>query len=156
MSGVGIVCIVLGILWVCGRLPLVVAPGQTLQRFRRLVSSDSRLRVLGAVFIPLGAAMIWVADPAERALDGVVMFLGMWILGASLLLLIALRTAPPAINNTAIVRNGDRPRARRTVEVPGERRHPGPGLGAGGRQEMVPNAVPWSALTKGETCLSSS
>jgi uncharacterized protein YjeT (DUF2065 family) len=89
MSGVGIVCIVLGILVICGRLPLVVAPGQNLRWLRRLVSSDSRIRVLGAVFVPLGVAMVWVGDPAEGDLAGVVMFLGLWILGASSLLLIA-------------------------------------------------------------------
>ncbi len=88
MSGVGIVCIVFGTLSVGARLPQVVAPRQNLRWLRRLVSSDSRIRVLGAAFLPLGAAMVWVGYPADGDLAGVVMFFGLWILGGSLLLLI--------------------------------------------------------------------
>jgi hypothetical protein len=93
MSGVGIASIVLGVIVVCGRLPMVVAPAPTLRWFRRLVSSDSRIRILGACFAPLGAAMVWVGDPADGDLSGVVMFLGFWILGGSLLLLIVFPAA---------------------------------------------------------------
>ncbi len=89
MSGVGIASIVLGVFVVCGRLPLVVAPAPTLRWFRRLVSSNSRIRVLGACFVPLGVAMVWVGNKGDGDLAGVVMFVGLWILGWSLLLLIA-------------------------------------------------------------------
>ena len=93
MNGVAIVSILLGALVVCGRLPMTVAPAPTLRWFHRLVSSDSRLRVLGAAFALLGVAMIWVGSPADSELGGVVMFVGMWVLGGSLLLLVVFPAA---------------------------------------------------------------
>lgn len=93
MNGVGITSIVLGVLVVCGRLPLIVAPARTIRWFLHLVSSDSRLRVLGACFLPLGLAMVWVGNPTDGDLATVVMFVGVWIVGASLLLLIVFPSA---------------------------------------------------------------
>ena len=89
MSGVGIASIVLGVIVVCGRLPFVVSPAPILRWLRRLVASDSRIRVLGACFVPPGVAMVWVGNRADGELAGVVMFVGLWILGWDFLLFIA-------------------------------------------------------------------
>ena len=74
MSPVGIVSIALGVLVVCGRAPLVVAPAATLRWSRKMVSTNGPIRVFGA-FMLLGVPMIWAGSSAEGGLAGL-LFVG--------------------------------------------------------------------------------
>ena len=59
MSEVGIVSIVLGVVVVCSRGALLVAPAATLRWFEGVVATNGRTRALGAVALTLGASMTW-------------------------------------------------------------------------------------------------
>ncbi len=66
MSSVGIVAITLGVLVVCGRGTLLVAPAATLRWFKETIASNGRLRTLGAFLVTLGAAMAWAGASEDR------------------------------------------------------------------------------------------
>ena len=68
MSAVGIVTIALGVLMMCRRVPLLVAPEATLRWFKETVASNSRLRTLGAFLVPLGPAMVWAGSSEDSGL----------------------------------------------------------------------------------------
>ena len=68
MSAVGIVTIALGVLVVCGRVTLLVAPAATLRWFKETIASNGRLRTLGAFFVTLGAAMAWAGASEDSGL----------------------------------------------------------------------------------------
>ncbi len=59
MSEVGVVSIVLGVVVVCGRGALLVAPAATLRWFEGVIGTNGRTRALGAVTLTLGASMAW-------------------------------------------------------------------------------------------------
>ena len=88
MSALGIVTITLGVLVVCGRGTLLVAPALTLRWFKETVASDHRLRTLGASFVPLGAAMVWAGASEYSGLATFLTVFGWGILGNSTLVLV--------------------------------------------------------------------
>ncbi|MBW2694786.1 MAG: hypothetical protein JRE57_19545 [Deltaproteobacteria bacterium] len=59
MSEVGVVSIVVGVVVVCGRGALLVAPAATLHWFEGVIATNGGTRVLGAFVLTLGAAMVW-------------------------------------------------------------------------------------------------
>ena len=78
MSAVGIVTIVFGLLIVCTRGPLAVAPAATLRRFRRLVETDRPTRILGVIVLILGAAMVWAGTTEDSSFASLVFVVGLW------------------------------------------------------------------------------
>ena len=88
MEAVGIVSIAVGVLVVCGRGFLVMAPGATLRWFQRLISSNGRTRVFGAFLVPLGTVMVWVGNSEDSGLAGVLSFVGWAFVAGSTLLLV--------------------------------------------------------------------
>ena len=88
MSAVGILTIALGVLVVCGRVPLLLAPEATLRWFKETIASDNRLRTLGAFLVTLGAAMVWVGASEDSGLATFLTVIGWGILGVSALALV--------------------------------------------------------------------
>ena len=60
MSRVAVVSIVLGVIVVCSRGALLVAPAETLGWFEALIATNGRIRALGAFALKLGATIAWV------------------------------------------------------------------------------------------------
>ena len=88
MSVVGIVTIAFGLLVVCTRGPLAVAPAATLRRFRGLIATNRPTRILGAVVLILGAAMVWAGTTEDSSFASLLMVVGLWIGAAGALLVI--------------------------------------------------------------------
>jgi hypothetical protein len=88
MSAVGIVTIALGVLVVCGRVTLLVAPVATLRWFKETNAPNGRLRTLGAFLVTLGAAMAWAGASEDSGLAVFLTIFGWGILGISALLLV--------------------------------------------------------------------
>ncbi len=88
MSAVGIVTIALGVLMMCGRVPLLVAPEATLRWFKETIASNGRLRTLGAFPVTLGAAMVWAGASEDSGLGTFLTVFGWGFLGASALLVL--------------------------------------------------------------------
>ena len=68
MNTVGIVTIALGVLVVCGRGTLLVAPAPTLRWLKETIASNARTRMLGAFAMALGAAMAWAGTSEDSGL----------------------------------------------------------------------------------------
>ena len=88
MSAVGVVTIAFGLLIVCTRGPLAVAPAATLRRFRVLIATDRPTRILGAVVLILGAAMVWAGTTEDSSFASLLMVVGLWIGAAGAFLVI--------------------------------------------------------------------
>ncbi len=88
MSAVGIVTIALGVLGVCGRGPLLVAPAATLRWFKETVASNGRSRTLGAFLVTLGAVMAWAGASEDSGLATFLTVFGWGFLGTSVLVLV--------------------------------------------------------------------
>ncbi len=88
MSAVGVVTIALGVLVVCGRATLLVAPAATLRWFKETIACSGRLRTLGAFLVPLGAAMAWAGASEDSGLATFLTVFGWGFLGASALLVL--------------------------------------------------------------------
>ena len=82
MSAVGIVTIALGVLVVCGRGTLLVAPAPTLRWFKETVASNGRLRTFGSFLVTLGAAS------EDSGLATFLTVFGWGLLGSSALVLV--------------------------------------------------------------------
>ena len=76
MSAVGVVSIALGLLIVCIRGPLVVAPGAWLRWFRWQIETNNRVRMLAAFVLVPSAAMVWAGTTDDSTLAGVLMIWG--------------------------------------------------------------------------------
>lgn len=82
MSGLGIVVVLAGVLIVAGRVPLVIAPQATLDRFLWLIRTDSALRGTAALLAALGVALVLLSHE-ERGAVGLFSVLGcLWTLAA--------------------------------------------------------------------------
>ena len=99
MTAVGIVTITLGVLVVCGRGGLLVAPEATLGWFKETIASNARLRTLGAFLMALGAAMVWASASEDSGLGTFLTIFGWGILGISALLLVLFPGVYRAIAN---------------------------------------------------------
>ncbi len=88
MSEVGVVSIVLGVVVVCGRGALLVAPAATLRWFEGVIGTNGRTRALGAVTLTLGASMAW-AGALEHSGLATILSVGGWaVVGISTLALV--------------------------------------------------------------------
>ncbi len=99
MSTVGVVSIGLGALSIWGRSYLLVAPERTLRWFRGVISSNGRLRALGAVMLMLGATLIWAGASEESGLASVLSVVGWAFVVMSTLGLILFPAAYRAVAN---------------------------------------------------------
>jgi hypothetical protein len=81
VNAVGIVTIVLGLIVVCSRGALVVAPAAALRRFDRLIETNGRTRALGVFALTLGAAMVW-AGASEYSGLATFLSVGGWVIVA--------------------------------------------------------------------------
>ena len=99
MSAVGIVTIALGILVVCRRGALLVAPEAALGWFKETIASNGRLRTLGAFLMALGAVMVWASASEDSGLGTFLTIFGWGILVVSALLLVLFPGVYRAIAN---------------------------------------------------------
>ncbi len=88
MSAVGIVTIALGVLMMCRRVPLLVAPEATLRWFKETIASNGRLRALGGFAVTFGAVMVWAGTSEDSGLATLLTVLGLGFLGVSALLVL--------------------------------------------------------------------
>ncbi len=88
MSEVGIVSIALGVVAVCSRGALLVAPAATLRWFEVAIGTNGRIRAMGAVALTLGAGMVWAGASADSGLATILSVVGWPIVGISTLALV--------------------------------------------------------------------
>ena len=88
MSEVGAVSIVLGVVVVCSRGALLVAPAATLRWFEGVIGSNTRTRALGAVMLTLGASMAWAGASEHSGLATILSVVGWAVVGISTLALV--------------------------------------------------------------------
>ncbi len=79
MSAVGVATIAFGLLVVCTRGPLAVAPEATLRRLRGLTATNRPTRILGVIVLILGAAMVWAGTTEDSSFASLLMVVGLWI-----------------------------------------------------------------------------
>ena len=97
MSEVGVVSIVLGVVVVCGRGALLVAPAATLRWFEGVIGTNGRTRALGAVTLTLGASMAWAGALEHSGLVTILSVGGWAVVGISTLALVLFPAAYRAI-----------------------------------------------------------
>ncbi len=79
MNEVGVVSIALGVVAVCSRGALLVAPAATLRWFEGMIGTNGRTRALGAVTLALGATMVW-AGASEYSGLATILSVGGWVI----------------------------------------------------------------------------
>jgi uncharacterized protein YjeT (DUF2065 family) len=82
MSDLALICFWIGILVIVVRGPLIFAPAATIGFYRQLLSTDTRVRVVGVVGAGLGLALVFSAQNASA-----LAVLGWVLVTGSLLLL---------------------------------------------------------------------
>jgi hypothetical protein len=87
MSEVGVVSIVLGVVVVCSRGALLVAPAATLHWFEGMIATNGRTRAFGAFVLILGAAMVWAGASEHTGLATVLSAVGWVVFGIGTLAL---------------------------------------------------------------------
>jgi hypothetical protein len=97
VSEVGVVSIVLGVVVVCSRGALLVAPAATLRWFEGVVATNGRTRVLGAVTTTLGASMVLAGASGHSGLATILSVAGWAVVGISTLALLLFPAAYRAI-----------------------------------------------------------
>lgn len=88
MSTPGILCIAVGAFVVLLRGPMIFAPRRTLRAYRSLVSTDARVRAVGAVLAALGAWIVVSGPRGGDPVSGVLAVLGWLIVFAGGILLL--------------------------------------------------------------------
>lgn len=83
MSEAGVASILLGVVVVCSRGALLVAPAATLRWFAGLVATNGGTRVFGVVALTLGVAMTWAGASEESVLATVLSLIGWAVIGIS-------------------------------------------------------------------------
>lgn len=83
VSEVGAVSIVLGVIVLCSRGALLVAPRATLRWFEGVIGTNGRTRALGVVALTLGAAMAWAGASEDSVLATIMAFVGWPVVGFS-------------------------------------------------------------------------
>ncbi len=97
MSVVGVTTIVFGIIVLCTRGPLLIAPAAALRLLRRLIKTDGRIRTMGIVVLPLCPSMLWAGSTDESGLAMLLSFLGWLLLIVALPILLVFPSAYRAI-----------------------------------------------------------
>jgi len=88
MSSVGIVSIAVGVVVVCFRAPLLLAPAPTLRWFKSTIASDARIRGLGLLVLAIGAPMFWAGRSEDSFLATVLAMFGLMIVALGLVVLV--------------------------------------------------------------------
>ncbi len=88
VSEVGVVSIVVGVVVVCSRGALLVAPAATLHWFEGVIATNGRTRALGAFALTLGATMVWAGASEHSGLATVLSLVGWVVVGISALALL--------------------------------------------------------------------
>jgi len=107
MSRVAVVSIALGILVVCSRGSLLVAPAATLRWFERLIGTNGRIRALGAVTLTIGATMAWVGASEHSGLATILRVAGWAIVAISTPSLVLFPKVYRAIFEALLPSSGD-------------------------------------------------
>jgi uncharacterized protein YjeT (DUF2065 family) len=97
VSEVGVVSIVLGVVVLCSRGALLVAPAATLRWFEGVIETNARTRALGAVALALGTAMAWAGASEQSGLATILWVVGWASIGISTLALLLFPAAYRAI-----------------------------------------------------------
>lgn len=71
--------IIIGALIILSRGPLLVAPRATLDLYRKLVATRTRVRLFGLVLMALGAAMFYYCHGGHNAPELIIQILGAFI-----------------------------------------------------------------------------
>ena len=77
----------MGLIVVCGRLPLMVAPAATLRWVKALIETNTRLRILGVIALLVATGMIWAGGAEDSILASVLTIWGWAIVAMSTSLL---------------------------------------------------------------------
>jgi hypothetical protein len=107
MSRVAVVSIVLGVVVVCSRGALLVAPAVTLGWFEALIATDGRIRALGAFALTLGATMAWAGTSEYTGLATILRLGGWAIVAFSTPTLVLFPTAYRAIADSVLPSSSD-------------------------------------------------
>lgn len=87
MDGLAVVSVLFGVVIILLRAPLIFAPERTIEFYRRLVATDTRLRIIGILFAVLALSMIGVAWGSTETAPRVLFFFG-WFLAAGAVVLV--------------------------------------------------------------------
>ena len=107
MSAVGVVSIVFGVVVVCSRAPLLVAPASTLRWLAGVIGTNGPIRALGVVALALGAVMVWAGDSQHSELATILWLAGWAIVGVSTPLLLFFPSLYRAIVESMLPSDGD-------------------------------------------------
>ena len=107
MSEVGIVSIVVGVVVVCSRGPLLVAPTATLRWFEGVIATNGRIRVLGVGVLILGTVMAWAGASEHGGLAMSLSVVGWAIVGISTLALLLFPAAYRSIAEAVLPTDAD-------------------------------------------------
>ena len=88
MSAVGVASIAMGILILCARGPFLVAPVAALRFTESLIETNTRIRILGGIVLPLGVLMVWAGTAEHSILARVLVIWGWANAGIGLLALL--------------------------------------------------------------------
>jgi hypothetical protein len=88
VSVIGITSIALGILIICLRAPLLVAPAATLRRVHLLIATNATIRILGGIVLIVGALMVWAGTTGYGTLATVLTIWGWAMIGVALVTLL--------------------------------------------------------------------
>jgi hypothetical protein len=78
MSSLAIISIVFGVFIVAVRTPLIFVPEATVAIYRKLISTNTKIRIMGICLVPLGLAMITIAMDSQQAAAMIIVVFG-WI-----------------------------------------------------------------------------
>jgi hypothetical protein len=78
MSSLAIISIVFGVFIVAVRTPLIFVPEATVAIYRKLISTNIKIRIMGICLVPLGLAMITIAMDSQQAAAMIIVVFG-WI-----------------------------------------------------------------------------
>ncbi len=79
MKELAIVSIVLGSVIILSRGPLVLAPDATLRVYRKLLATNTRVRIMGTCMLPLSVAMIVLAQGSELTAAWIISVIGWYM-----------------------------------------------------------------------------
>ena len=107
VSEVGFVSIALGVVVVCSRGALLVAPAAALRWFEGLIGTDQRTRALGAVSLTLGATMVWAGASEHSGLATILSVVGWAMVAISTLALVLFPAVYRAIGESLLPSDPD-------------------------------------------------
>lgn len=93
MTGLAVVSILLGVVIILSRGPLVLAPEGTLRVYRKLLATNSRVRIMGVGITALAVAMILLSRGHELTSARVISIMGWCIACVAVFLLLLFPSA---------------------------------------------------------------